>query len=198
MRSSWDLHVHIDGAVEHIQPRSLSGRQLQPVQSRFSWHKWGIHQGSDAILRIALKDLDLLLLCRSFNHLHRQRPPPPSNARVYSHVPPVRDIIALQNRRCTGGQMIPKAVGQSVTRVDARSKVTGAAKYPADFSTPDMLHAKLLFAGQVHARVRSIDLSEALQVPGVVAIFTAADVAKGSCPVRGGGSEAKSNGGRIG
>ncbi|MCJ7737259.1 MAG: xanthine dehydrogenase family protein molybdopterin-binding subunit, partial [Anaerolineae bacterium] len=72
--------------------------------------------------------------------------------------------------------MTPKAVGQSVTRVDARSKVTGAAKYPADFSMPDMLHAKLLFAGQVHARVRSIGLSEALQVPGVVAILTAADV----------------------
>jgi CO/xanthine dehydrogenase Mo-binding subunit len=72
--------------------------------------------------------------------------------------------------------MPERIIGQSVTRVDARAKVTGEAKYPADFSMEDMLHAKILFAGRPHARVLSIDTSKAEAVPGFVAIFTAADV----------------------
>ena len=67
-------------------------------------------------------------------------------------------------------------VGQSVARVDARAKVTGEAKYPADFTMPGMLHAKILFAGRPHARVLSIDTAQAEAVPGVVAVFTAKDV----------------------
>jgi CO/xanthine dehydrogenase Mo-binding subunit len=67
-------------------------------------------------------------------------------------------------------------VGQSVTRIDARAKVTGEAKYPGDFVMEDMLHAKILFAGRPHARVLSIDSAEAEEMPGVVALFTAADV----------------------
>jgi CO/xanthine dehydrogenase Mo-binding subunit len=67
-------------------------------------------------------------------------------------------------------------VGQSVTRIDARAKVTGEAKYPGDFVMEDMLHAKILFAGRPHARVLSIDSAEAEEMPGVVAVFTAADV----------------------
>jgi len=67
-------------------------------------------------------------------------------------------------------------VGQPVTRVDARAKVTGKAKYPGDFAMEDMLHAKIVFAGRPHARVLSIDTSAAEEVPGVVAVFTAKDV----------------------
>ncbi|MFL7792686.1 MAG: xanthine dehydrogenase family protein molybdopterin-binding subunit [Anaerolineae bacterium] len=69
-----------------------------------------------------------------------------------------------------------KIIGQSVTRVDARAKVTGEAKYPADFSMEGQLHAKVLFAGRPHARVLSIDTSDAEAVPGFVSIFTAKDV----------------------
>jgi CO/xanthine dehydrogenase Mo-binding subunit len=72
--------------------------------------------------------------------------------------------------------LMTEVVGQSVVRVDARVKVTGEAKYPADFAMEDMLHAKILFAGRPHARVLSIDPSEAEAVPGFVAVFTAADV----------------------
>jgi len=69
-----------------------------------------------------------------------------------------------------------RTVGQSVPRVDAYAKVTGEAKYPGDFVMEGMLHARILFAGRPHARIRSIDLSEAEACPGVVAIFTAKDV----------------------
>jgi len=67
-------------------------------------------------------------------------------------------------------------VGQSVARMDARAKVTGEAKYPGDFVMENMLHAKILFAGRPHARVLSINASEAEKVPGIIAVFTAEDV----------------------
>ncbi len=75
-----------------------------------------------------------------------------------------------------------RIVGQSIARVDARAKVTGEAKYPADFDMPDQLYAKVLFAGHLgargrpHARVLSTNTSEAEAIPGCVAVFTAKDV----------------------
>ncbi|MCS6773437.1 MAG: xanthine dehydrogenase family protein molybdopterin-binding subunit [Thermoflexales bacterium] len=68
------------------------------------------------------------------------------------------------------------SIGISLPRIDARAKVTGTAPYPGDLSMPGMLHAKVLFARRPHARLKALDLREALQVPGVVAIFTGADV----------------------
>ena len=72
--------------------------------------------------------------------------------------------------------MATRIVGQSITRVDARAKVTGEAKYSGDMTMEGMLYAKILFAGRRHARILSIDTSAAEAVPGVVAIFTAKDV----------------------
>jgi CO/xanthine dehydrogenase Mo-binding subunit len=67
-------------------------------------------------------------------------------------------------------------IGASVARPDARDKVTGAARYPADLARPDMLHAKAVFAGRVHARIVRIDTAAARALPGVCAVLTAADV----------------------
>jgi CO/xanthine dehydrogenase Mo-binding subunit len=72
--------------------------------------------------------------------------------------------------------MTDSHIGQASTRTDARAKVTGEAQYPADFSMPGMLHAKLLFAGRPHARVLRVDTAEAEALEGVVAVLTAADV----------------------
>lgn len=67
-------------------------------------------------------------------------------------------------------------IGNSLPRIDARDKVTGAARYPADGFPPDALSAVVVFSDQVHARMLSIDTSGALASEGVVGIFTAADV----------------------
>jgi CO/xanthine dehydrogenase Mo-binding subunit len=69
-----------------------------------------------------------------------------------------------------------RLVGQSIPRVDARAKVTGAAEYPGDLAMEGMLYAKILFAGRPHARILSIDTSAAEAAPGVDAVFTARDV----------------------
>ncbi|MCP5095751.1 MAG: molybdopterin-dependent oxidoreductase, partial [Chloroflexi bacterium] len=71
---------------------------------------------------------------------------------------------------------IPVIESRSLQRVDAYDKVLGKALYPGDLTPQNLLHAKVLFSGQPHARMRSIDLEAAKAVSGVVAIFTAADV----------------------
>jgi CO/xanthine dehydrogenase Mo-binding subunit len=68
------------------------------------------------------------------------------------------------------------AIGQSLPRIDARDKVTGAILYSGDLTMPGMLHMKILFAGRPHARVVSIDTSKAEAYPGVVLVLTAKDV----------------------
>lgn len=67
-------------------------------------------------------------------------------------------------------------IGASAVRPDARDKVTGAARYPADLVRPEMVHAKAVFAQRVHARILGIETSRARALPGVLAVFTAPDV----------------------
>lgn len=67
-------------------------------------------------------------------------------------------------------------MGASLPRPDALGKVTGATAYPADLVKPGMLHLKVVFAQKAHARIRRLDIEQALHVPGVVAVLTARDV----------------------
>ncbi len=67
-------------------------------------------------------------------------------------------------------------VGKAYTRVDAIAKVTGSAIFPGDIRLKDQLYMKLRFSDHAHAIVKHIDLSEAKNIPGVVAIYTAKDV----------------------
>lgn len=67
-------------------------------------------------------------------------------------------------------------VGESKQRVDARGKVTGETLFPGDINRPDQVFMKILFARRPHAVIRSLDVSEAEAVPGVLAVFTARDV----------------------
>jgi CO/xanthine dehydrogenase Mo-binding subunit len=67
-------------------------------------------------------------------------------------------------------------IGAAVPRPDALGKVTGAAKYPADLVRADMVQLKAVFANRAHARILSVETSAALAHPGVLAVFTAADV----------------------
>src|SRR5690349_21901849 len=58
-------------------------------------------------------------------------------------------------------------VGRPAVRKDARERVRGEARYTADIQLPGMLHAAVLRSPYAHARVKSIDLSPALGLPGV-------------------------------
>ena len=67
-------------------------------------------------------------------------------------------------------------IGQSVTRVDAPDKVTGRAKYTDDLADKSALIAKVLHSTIAHGYVKSIDISEAERIKGVVKIVTCFDV----------------------
>src|SRR5216684_6835791 len=69
-----------------------------------------------------------------------------------------------------------KVIGTRPIRHDGLEKVTGGAKYGADYSLPDMLHGKMLRSPYAHARIKSIKIDKALALPGVKAIITGADL----------------------
>jgi len=69
--------------------------------------------------------------------------------------------------------MANKLVGQNYVTPDMVAKVTGQAKYAEDFRVDGMLFVKLLLSPLPHGRVKSIDTSRALALPGVKGILTA-------------------------
>lgn len=72
--------------------------------------------------------------------------------------------------------MAHSTIGQSVSRLDIRTKVQGTRKYPQDFNQPGQLHGAVVWSAQPHARVSAIDVAAAAALPGVVRIITAEDV----------------------
>lgn len=63
-------------------------------------------------------------------------------------------------------------IGTRVPRTDAIEKVTGRAVYTADIVLPNMIHGVFVRSPYSHARIKRIDISKALKVPGVVTIIT--------------------------
>ncbi|MTV49188.1 xanthine dehydrogenase molybdenum-binding subunit XdhA [Heliobacillus mobilis] len=76
-------------------------------------------------------------------------------------------------------------VGRSITRVDAVAKVKGTAKYVDDHFVPGMLHAKAFRSTIANGWVKSIDVSKAKALPGVVAVITYEDVPAHTFPTAG-------------
>jgi xanthine dehydrogenase molybdenum-binding subunit len=72
--------------------------------------------------------------------------------------------------------MANKLIGQNYTTPDLVAKVTGKAKYAEDYRVDGMLFCKLLTSPMPHARVKRLDTSRALAMPGVKAILTADDM----------------------
>lgn len=62
-------------------------------------------------------------------------------------------------------------IGKRATRLDGKLKVTGAAKYTADIRLPGMIYAQVATSPHPHAKVISIDTSEAEKLSGVKAVY---------------------------
>ena len=63
-------------------------------------------------------------------------------------------------------------IGKPLTRVDGRTKVTGKARYAADFNQPGQLYAVIVSATVGLGRVTGIESAEVERMPGVVALIT--------------------------
>jgi carbon-monoxide dehydrogenase large subunit len=69
-----------------------------------------------------------------------------------------------------------KYIGKPMTRTEDPRLLTGQALFVDDVQIPGMLHAAFLRSDYAHARVVSLDVSAAREMPGVVAVFTAEDM----------------------
>jgi aerobic carbon-monoxide dehydrogenase large subunit len=73
--------------------------------------------------------------------------------------------------------MMKFGIGQSVRRTEDTRFVTGAGRFTDDLTAPDMAHGVTVRSPYGHARIKSVDVSSALEMPGVLAVYTGADVA---------------------
>jgi carbon-monoxide dehydrogenase large subunit len=77
-------------------------------------------------------------------------------------------------------------IGIPVRRVEDRRFLAGEARYVGDLAPPGVLHVAFLRSPHAHARLRAIDVTRALALPGVLACATATDLRRWVRPVRAG------------
>src|SRR3977135_2618791 len=78
-----------------------------------------------------------------------------------------------------------QGIGAPLRRVEDRRFLTGRGRFVAATGTPGALHSALVRSPHAHARICKIDTSAAAGAPGVVAVFTGADMAAdGVLPMR--------------
>src|ERR1700740_2564536 len=70
----------------------------------------------------------------------------------------------------------PRLLGASIKRREDPRFITGKGHYTDDLKLAGMTHAVFVRSPHAHARIRSIDVSRAKASPGVVAVFTGADM----------------------
>jgi CO/xanthine dehydrogenase Mo-binding subunit len=71
-----------------------------------------------------------------------------------------------------------KFVGRSVPRLEDRPLLTGQGRFAADISFPGQWTMRVVRSSVAHGKIKSIDASAALELPGVHAVWTSADVAQ--------------------
>ena len=70
----------------------------------------------------------------------------------------------------------PRAVGARVRRAEDPRLLTGRGQYVDDVRVNQTLHAAFVRSTHAHAHIRAIDVAAARAVPGVLGVFTAADL----------------------
>jgi len=63
-------------------------------------------------------------------------------------------------------------IGKPASRVDGWAKVTGEAKYAAEYNVPDLTYGVVVSGAIARGRISQMDISQTLQVPGVLNVFT--------------------------
>jgi len=63
-------------------------------------------------------------------------------------------------------------IGDARDRVDGRAKVTGRARYAAEYNVDDLVHAVVVPSTIASGRIKSIDTTAALKAPGVLTVIT--------------------------
>lgn len=94
----------------------------------------------------------------------------------------VPDLEIPASRREKPPEKEYRWIGKNMKRVEDPRLLTGCGKYIDDVVLPNMAHAALLRSPHAHARIKSIDISKAQALPGVIAVVTGAEFAKTTGP----------------
>src|SRR5579872_2286006 len=70
-----------------------------------------------------------------------------------------------------------RVFGRSVPRLEDRPLVTGRGRFAGDISFAHQLHLRIVRSPYAHAELRAVDAAMAVAAPGVVAVWTGADIA---------------------
>src|SRR5438874_813473 len=71
-----------------------------------------------------------------------------------------------------------RVFGRSVPRLEDRPLVTGRGRFIGDIAVPHQLHLRIVRSPYAHAELRAVEVAAALAAPGVVAVWTGADIAE--------------------
>src|SRR5258705_1626224 len=82
--------------------------------------------------------------------------------------------ITLGHRGLTS--MTTARFGQALPRIEDRKLLTGRGCYVDDIDLPGITHGILVYSNHAHARIKSIDVTQALRAPGVLAVLTGKDI----------------------
>src|SRR5438552_1783065 len=94
---------------------------------------------------------------------------PPGTVRCIPHTSPT----SLEERR---HMTRARLIGSAVKRVEDPRLITGAGTYIGDLSPTGMLHVEFVRSQYANAKLNGVDTSAALALPGVIAVYTGADV----------------------
>jgi CO/xanthine dehydrogenase Mo-binding subunit/aerobic-type carbon monoxide dehydrogenase small subunit (CoxS/CutS family) len=98
--------------------------------------------------------------------------------KIFEAVELARDVIAgdMPQEALEEDAVGSSYIGHNVRRIDAPSKVSGRLRYAADIKMHDMLQLQVLRSPHPHAKIISIDTSDAEEMEGVVCVLTSDDV----------------------
>jgi aerobic carbon-monoxide dehydrogenase large subunit len=71
---------------------------------------------------------------------------------------------------------MPSTIGRAMRRLEDPRLITGLGRYAGDIKLPNLAHLVFVRSSQPHASIRSVDVKAARAMPGVIAVWTAADL----------------------
>src|SRR6476659_2682669 len=80
-------------------------------------------------------------------------------------------------------ETVPDVLGARIKRVEDPRFITGAGNYVDDIKLASMTHMAILRSPYAHANIRSVDTTKAASMPGVIAVFTGADIPYNPLPM---------------
>ena len=76
-----------------------------------------------------------------------------------------------------------QVLGAPIKRKEDPNLLTGNAKFTGDLDLPDMAHVAILHSPEAHATIKRLDTSLAARLPGVIRVFTGADISSKMLPL---------------